>query len=145
MFFRCAGVDAEGATGLDDWHRGPYARGGRLMGKHALAPDNLLSVDLVLPDGRFLTATKDDNARSLRRRYSIPTDAPRATLQRSIGLFDRGDEDFGARLEIALVPLHVNNNGRTGGDKDFLFSVLVFQRQRLPINRGDNPWQAVPG
>jgi hypothetical protein len=76
--------------------------------------------------------------RSHRRRYSIPTDTPRATLQRPIGLLDRGDEDFRARLEIALVPLHVNNNGRVGGDKDFLFSVLVFQRQRLPINRGDN-------
>jgi len=76
--------------------------------------------------------------RSHRRRYSIPTDPPRATLQRSIGLLDRGDEDFRARLEIALVPLHVNNNGRTGGDKDFLFSVLVFQRQRLPINPSDS-------
>ena len=35
---------------------------GWLMGKHALALDNLLSVDLVLADSRFLTATKDDNA-----------------------------------------------------------------------------------
>src|SRR5262249_42847689 len=48
----------------------------------------------------------------------------------------RGDEDFRTRLEIALVPRHVNNNGRIGGDKDLLFSVLVFQRQRLSINRG---------
>src|SRR4051794_5383227 len=76
--------------------------------------------------------------RSHRRRYSIPTDPPRTTLQRSIGLLDRGDEDFRARLEIVLVTLYVNNNGRIGGDKDFLFSVLVFQRQRLPINRGNN-------
>jgi FAD/FMN-containing dehydrogenase len=35
---------------------------GWLMGKHALALDNLLSVDLVLADGRILTAGKDDNA-----------------------------------------------------------------------------------
>src|SRR5262249_31284465 len=70
--------------------------------------------------------------RSHRRRYSIATDSPRATLQRSIGLFNRDDEDFCTRLEIALVARHVNNNGRIGGDKDFLFSVLIFQRQRLP-------------
>jgi FAD/FMN-containing dehydrogenase len=35
---------------------------GWLMGKHALALDNLLSVDLVLADGRTLTASKDENA-----------------------------------------------------------------------------------
>jgi FAD/FMN-containing dehydrogenase len=35
---------------------------GWLMGKHALALDSLLSVDLVLADGRLLTASKDDNA-----------------------------------------------------------------------------------
>jgi FAD/FMN-containing dehydrogenase len=35
---------------------------GWLMGKHALALDNLLSVDLVLADGRSLTASKDDHA-----------------------------------------------------------------------------------
>jgi len=35
---------------------------GWLMGKHALALDSLLSVDLVLADGRILTASKDDNA-----------------------------------------------------------------------------------
>lgn len=35
---------------------------GWLMGKHALALDNLLSVDLVLADGRILTASEDDNA-----------------------------------------------------------------------------------
>src|SRR5262249_61916247 len=75
---------------------------------------------------------------SHRRRYSIPADSPRASLQRSIGLSDRGDEDFCARLKIALVSRHVNNNGRVGGGKDFLFSVLVFQRQRLPVNRSDN-------
>jgi len=34
---------------------------GWLMGKHALALDNLLSVDLVLADGRILTARKDEN------------------------------------------------------------------------------------
>src|SRR6516165_1281989 len=76
--------------------------------------------------------------RSHRRRYSIPADSPRATLQRSIGLLNRDDEDFCTRLEIAPVPRHVNNDGRIGGDKDFLFSVFVFQRQRLPVNRGDN-------
>ena len=35
---------------------------GWLIGKHALALDSLLSVDLVLADGRILTASKDDNA-----------------------------------------------------------------------------------
>jgi FAD/FMN-containing dehydrogenase len=35
---------------------------GWLMGKHALALDNLLSVDLVLADGRTVTASKQDNA-----------------------------------------------------------------------------------
>ena len=35
---------------------------GWLMGKHALALDNLLSVDLVLADGRILTASEDENA-----------------------------------------------------------------------------------
>jgi FAD/FMN-containing dehydrogenase len=35
---------------------------GWLMGKHALALDNLLSVDLVLADGSAVTASKDDNA-----------------------------------------------------------------------------------
>jgi FAD/FMN-containing dehydrogenase len=35
---------------------------GWLMGKHALALDNLLSVDLVLADGSTLTASKDANA-----------------------------------------------------------------------------------
>src|SRR5262245_17115784 len=81
------------------------------------------SARVILEDGtpRSLLAP-----RSHRRRYSIATDPPRATLQRSIGLLNRDDEDFCTRLEIALVPRHVNNNGRIGGDKDFLFSVLVF-------------------
>src|SRR6478609_1079658 len=35
---------------------------GWLMGKHALALDNLLSVDLVLADGRVVTASERDNA-----------------------------------------------------------------------------------
>jgi len=35
---------------------------GWLMGKHALALDNLLSVDLVLADGRVVTASADQNA-----------------------------------------------------------------------------------
>jgi FAD/FMN-containing dehydrogenase len=35
---------------------------GWLMGKHALALDNLLSVDLVLADGRILTVSRDENA-----------------------------------------------------------------------------------
>src|SRR5580693_6703253 len=72
------------------------------------------------------------------RRYSISANPPRATLQRSIRLLDRSDEDFRARLEIVIVAPHVSNNWRVGGDKDFLFSVLIFQRQRLSINRGDN-------
>lgn len=76
--------------------------------------------------------------RSHGRRHSIPTHPPRATLQRSIRLLDRSDEDFCARLEIVIVASHVSNNWRVGGDKDFLFSVLVFQCQRLSINRGDN-------
>jgi hypothetical protein len=53
-------------------------------------------------------------------------------LQRSIRLLDRSDEDFRARLEIDLVAPHVSNNWRVGGDKDFLFSVLVFQPSVWP-------------
>ena len=34
---------------------------GWLMGKHALALENLLSVDLVLADGSAVRASKDDN------------------------------------------------------------------------------------
>ena len=34
---------------------------GWLMGKHALALDNLLSVELVLADGRVVTASADEN------------------------------------------------------------------------------------
>ena len=33
-----------------------------LMGKHGLACDNLLSVDLVTADGRLLTASSNENA-----------------------------------------------------------------------------------
>jgi hypothetical protein len=47
-------------------------------------------------------------------------------LQRPIWLLDRSDEDFRAGLEIVIVTPHVSNNWRVGGDKDFLFSVLVF-------------------
>jgi FAD/FMN-containing dehydrogenase len=35
---------------------------GWLMGKYGLALDNLLSVEIVLADGRILTASRDDNA-----------------------------------------------------------------------------------
>jgi FAD/FMN-containing dehydrogenase len=35
---------------------------GWLMGKHALALDNLLSVDVVMADGRVLTASKEENS-----------------------------------------------------------------------------------
>ena len=77
-------------------------------------------------------------SRSHGRRHSIPTNPPRPTLQRSIRLLDRSDENSRAKLEIVIVARHVSNNWRVGGDKDFLFSVLVFQRQRLSINRGDN-------
>src|SRR5262249_4233195 len=69
--------------------------------------------------------------RSHGRRYSIPADSPRATLQRSIGLLNRDDEDFCTRLEIAPVPRHVNNDGRIGGGKDFFFSLFLFSRPRF--------------
>jgi hypothetical protein len=65
------------------------------------------------------------------RRYAISANPPRATLQRSIGLLDRRDEDFRARLEIVIVAPHIGNDWRIGGHKDLLLSVLVFQRQRL--------------
>jgi hypothetical protein len=60
--------------------------------------------------------------RSHRRRHSIPTDPPRATLQRSVRLLDRGDEDFRTRREIALIPRHVNNNGRIWRGQKIFFS-----------------------
>ena len=34
---------------------------GWLMGEHALALDNLLAIELVLADGRVVTASADDN------------------------------------------------------------------------------------
>ena len=58
---------------------------------------------------QFFTTSSSLAPRSHRRRYSIPTDPPRASLQRSVGLLDRGDEDFRARLEIAIVALHVSH------------------------------------
>jgi hypothetical protein len=76
--------------------------------------------------------------RSHRRSYSIPADPPRPALQRSIGLFGREDEDLCSRLEIGLVSRHVGYNGCIGGNKDFLFPVLVLQRQRRAVNRRDN-------
>src|SRR5215470_6319937 len=76
--------------------------------------------------------------RSHRRRYTIPTDPPRAALQRSIGLFGGQDEDLCSRLEIGLVARHVGDNGRIGGNKDFLFPVLVLQRQRRAVNGRDD-------
>src|SRR5262249_56739134 len=72
------------------------------------------------------------------RRSPLRTDPPRAALQRSIGLFGGQDEDFCSRLEIGLVARHVGDNGRIGGDKDFLFPVLVLQRQRRGVNRRDD-------
>jgi hypothetical protein len=78
----------------------------------------------------FLRAT-----RSHRRRHSVSTDPPCATLLRTIRLLDRNDEDFRANLEIALVPRGVSNDGRISGDKDFLFSVLVFYRFPIMIVR----------
>src|SRR5262249_58860307 len=107
-----------------------------------------LCADRTAPSGRrsqsgrhgeqFFTPSFLLLPRSHRRRYSIAADPPRATLQRTIGLLDRGDEDFCARLEIALVSRHVNNDGRIGGGKDFFFSLLFFLRQRFPAHPNDN-------
>src|SRR5215471_14126605 len=44
--------------------------------------------------------------RSHRRRYTIPTDPPRAALQRSVRLLDRGDEDF---LKVACSCRQLQN------------------------------------
>src|SRR5262245_33422564 len=74
---------------------------------------------------------------SHRRRHSTPADAPCAAFQRSIGLLGRDNEDLRASLKIIFVPLRVSNNGGIGGNRDFLFSILVFQRQRWALNRGD--------
>jgi len=76
--------------------------------------------------------------RSHWRCYSIPADPPRTALQHSVGLFGCDDEDFCPRLEIGLVSRHVGDNGRIGGNKDFLFPVLVLQRQRWAVNRRDD-------
>jgi hypothetical protein len=57
---------------------------------------------------------------------AIAADAPRTTLERSVGLLDGDDEDLGAGLEICSVPQFVNDDGRIGRHQDFLFTVLVF-------------------
>jgi hypothetical protein len=43
-------------------------------------------------------------ARSEGRCCAIAADAPRTTLERSVGLLDGDDEDLGAGLEICSVP-----------------------------------------
>jgi hypothetical protein len=53
---------------------------------------------------------------SHRRRQSVAADAPGAALQHSIGLLDRDDEDFRARLDVVLVARHVSHDRRVSGD-----------------------------
>ena len=74
-------------------------------------------------------------AGSHRRRYSIPTDPPRATLQRFTRLLDRSDEYFRARLEIVIVALHVSNNWRVG-TKIFFYPSLYFSVSVCPSTAG---------
>jgi hypothetical protein len=68
-------------------------------------------------------------------RRAITADTPRTTLERSIGLLNGNDEDWGAGLEICPVPHLINDDGRIGWDEDFLFAVFVFQRQDEPGSR----------
>src|SRR4029453_6767387 len=92
----------------------------------------------IPPEVHDVTHPLQNPTRSEGWRCAITPNPPRTTLQRSIGLLDRDDEDFRAGLQVALVAFHVSNDGRIGGGKDFFFSILVFHRQRLPINNGDN-------
>jgi hypothetical protein len=69
-------------------------------------------------------------------RRAITADTPRTTLERSIGLLNGNDEDWGAGLEICPVPHLINDDGRIGWDEDFLFAVFVFQRQRPTVDGG---------
>jgi len=54
------------------------------------------------------------------------------------GCFAAMMKTFAPGFEVGLVAWLINDNGRIGGHEDFLFSVLVFQRQRLPIDGGAN-------
>src|SRR5262245_8153171 len=74
--------------------------------------------------------------RSEGRRCAIAAHAPRTTLERSVGLFDSDDEDLGAGLEICPVPQLVNDDGRIRRHGDFLFAILVLQRQRSTVGGG---------
>src|SRR5262245_54427306 len=67
---------------------------------------------------------------------AIAADAPRTTLEGSVGLLDGYDEDLGAGLEICPVPQFVNDDGRIGRHEDFLFAILVFQRQCPTVGGG---------
>src|SRR5262249_13749070 len=57
---------------------------------------------------------------------AIAADAPRSTLECSVGLLDGDDEDLGTGLEICCLSQFVNDNWRIGRHEDLRFAVLVF-------------------
>src|SRR5262249_50761950 len=85
---------------------------------------------------RKQTLPGDSCTWSERWRCAITADAPRTTLERSIRQFDRDDGDRGAGFEICLIPYVVNDDGRIGRHKNFLFAVFVFQCQRSTVDGG---------
>ena len=75
--------------------------------------------------GHDVTHLVENPTRSEGWRRAITADTPCTTLERSVGLLDGNDKDWGAGLEICPVPHVVNDDGRIGRHKDFLFTVFV--------------------
>src|SRR5258707_15118173 len=60
-------------------------------------------------------------------------------LKRSIGLLlCRGDENLHPRFKLTLVARRIGDDRSIRRDDHLLFSLLVFQGQRLPVDPGDN-------
>src|SRR5262245_58456238 len=76
-------------------------------------------------DGETLSLQASRSRSTLHRwRHSIETNPPCTTLQRSISLLGRDDENLHAGLEVTFIRRHVSDNGRICGDDNFLFSTL---------------------
>src|SRR3981081_4149559 len=75
------------------------------------------------------------DVKSHRRSEAILAIVDTRSLQRPIGLlFGRNDEDLDPWLEVALVTGRKGDNRGIGRDDNLLLSILVFKRQRLPVD-----------